>query len=78
MRCGRGSAAGEADRSAVAEALAVATVVFIPLHLIEPYFVTTGMPHLWWALLGLALAEPVSRRATGTPARPRARTAPPS
>jgi hypothetical protein len=45
------------ERGAVAEALAVATVLFVPLHLLEPYFVTTGMPHLWWALLGLAMAE---------------------
>jgi hypothetical protein len=52
-------AEAEGERAAVAEALAVATVVFIPLHLVEPYFVTTGMPHLWWALLGLALAVPL-------------------
>ncbi len=45
------------ERGAVAGAVAVATVLFVPLHLLEPYFVTTGMPHLWWALLGLALAE---------------------
>jgi len=30
--------------------------VRIPLQLVEPYFVTTGMPHLWWALLGLVLS----------------------
>ena len=45
------------DRGALAEALVVATVLFVPLHLLEPYFVTTGMPHLWWAPLGLAMAE---------------------
>ncbi len=45
------------ERGAVAGALAVATVLFVALHLLEPYFVTTGMPHLWWVLLGLAMAE---------------------
>ncbi len=45
------------ERGAVAEALAVATVLFVPLHLLEPYFVTDGLPHLWWALLGLAMAR---------------------
>ena len=50
------AAEGPAERAAVAGALAVATVLLIPLQLVEPYFVTTGMPHLWWALLGLVLA----------------------
>ncbi len=44
------------ERAATADALAIATVLFVPLHLLAPYFVTTGMPHLWWALLGLAMA----------------------
>ena len=55
------------ERAATAGALAVATVLFVPLHLLEPYFVTTGMPHLWWALLGLAMAAP---RASPSPRRP--------
>ena len=50
------------ERAATAEALAVATVLFVPLHLLEPYFVTTGMPHLWWLLLGLAMAAPLPAR----------------
>ena len=50
------AAEGPPERAAVAGALAVATVLLIPPQLVEPYFVTTGMPHLWWALLGLVLA----------------------
>ena len=57
------------ERGAVAGALAVVTVLFVPLHLLEPYFVTTGMPHLWWALLGLAMA--VSVPTAGAESRPR-------
>ena len=54
------------ERAATAEALAAASVVFVPLHLLEPYFVTTGMPHPWWALLGLAMARSSVPRITAS------------
>lgn len=42
-----------------ARALRAATIVLVPLHAVFPYFVTTGLPHVWWVLL--ALGSPLLR-----------------
>ena len=40
------------------------TVLLIPMQLVEPYFTTTGMPHIFWVLAGLApMASAATRRA---------------
>jgi hypothetical protein len=60
---GAAAATAAPEHRAAGTALTVATVALIPLHVIEPYWLTTGSPHLWWALLGLALAAPAGRAA---------------
>jgi len=45
------------SRRVAARALVVLVVALVPLHLLEPFFITTGLPHLLWALAALALGE---------------------
>jgi hypothetical protein len=58
----------EPSRAAAARVVAATTVVLVPMHALFPYFITTGLPHLWWALLGVALAGEIE---TGDRLRPR-------
>lgn len=41
---------------ALARALLAAVIVFVPLHFVSSYFITSGMPHLLWAMAGFAVA----------------------
>jgi hypothetical protein len=45
----------EPERRVSARALAIMTVLLLPMHLIEPYFILTGGSHLIWISAGLAL-----------------------
>ncbi|HEV7461469.1 MAG TPA: hypothetical protein VGN78_13110 [Solirubrobacteraceae bacterium] len=50
------------DRVVAARAVAVLVVLLIPMHLVEPYFIDTGLPHVLWALAGLMLAPDLRAR----------------
>lgn len=39
---------------AIGRCVVVMAILLIPMHFVEPYFTTTGMPHVFWALAGLA------------------------
>jgi hypothetical protein len=36
----------------MARALLAAVIVFVPMHFVSSYFITSGMPHLLWAMAG--------------------------
>jgi O-antigen ligase len=58
-------AAGTVDR-AIGRVLLVLVALLAVLHLLEPYFVTSGLPHLVWILAALcvsALRDPTARAA---------------
>lgn len=55
-------------RTSVASAVAAMVVVLIPLHGIFPYMTGLGLPQIFWALAGVALAR--GRVATSTSASP--------
>jgi hypothetical protein len=48
------------ERAVVARTVLALVLVLLPLHLVMPYFIDTGLPHLLWGLSGLMLAA--SRR----------------
>jgi hypothetical protein len=50
----RARAPGPEDR-AVARVVVVMVALLVFMHLIEPYFITTGMPHVLWVLAALLL-----------------------
>lgn len=58
---------GSGTRAIAARTVAATTLVLVPMHGIFPYFVTTGLPHLWWGLLGLALSQDPRVRSTLRP-----------
>lgn len=63
----------DTTRTAVASAAAAMVVVLLPLHGVFPYMVGLGLPQLFWALVGVALAglprwSPRSRRPADVPA----------
>lgn len=52
----------------VARVLLILVVLLIPFHLLEPYFVVTGLPHLLWILAAIASAGALAQRVP--PSRP--------
>jgi hypothetical protein len=49
-------ALGDTTRTAVSSTVAAMVVVLLPLHAVFPYMVGLGLPQLFWALAGVALA----------------------
>ncbi len=72
-RRGHDARAG-ADRT-LARTLYALVLLMAVIQFIVPYFVTTGLPHLWWALVALAVGTATSRDGAGLPG-PGARRAP--
>jgi hypothetical protein len=54
-------------RRSMARAVVVCVALLVPMHLLEPYFTTTGLPQLIFALAALAIgSNGASRRSPGT------------
>jgi hypothetical protein len=52
------------EERSVARVLFVVLGLLLFMHLIEPYFITTGMPHLLWVLAALLYRIPTVRRSS--------------
>ena len=59
----RVSSQGNNGERAVGSAVAAAVIVFVPMHFVSSYFVTSGMPQLLWALAGLVFGSSAARAA---------------
>ena len=53
------------ENEAVSIALWTLIVVLVPMQLLFPYFITTGLPHIFWILAAVAFT-PAARRGVGT------------
>lgn len=47
---------GDHDRQIVGRVVFVAIILLVPMHFVSSYFLTSGLPHLLWAMAGLLYA----------------------
>jgi uncharacterized membrane protein YhaH (DUF805 family) len=62
----RGHDAGLGSDRAIARTLYALVLLMAVIQFIVPYFVTTGLPHLWWVLVALAVGTATPAREAGT------------
>ena len=61
----RAAGARESALGGVGQVSVVAILLLIPMQLAEPYFVDTGLPHVLWALVGIACVYGAAERHRG-------------
>jgi len=70
-------ARGDPDpaRQAAARVMVVGSLLLVPMHLVEPYFVMTGMAPLFWITAAMYMGRPVPETAPAREAQPAPRAA---
>jgi hypothetical protein len=51
---------------ALAGTMLAVVLILVPMSLVFPYFVSSGLPHLWWLFLGVLVGSAAAVRSRAT------------